>query len=223
MGDDRWRFGATNFIPSVSTDGASISTNSRRVPSSPAPGQRQGLVLQRADVFYHDDSVYGLRAGRIACAAPTLTISTLPDRPDRANILTAGFLYNLSDNNHTGLSVSTGPDHSLASPDALHEHHSRPALLRARRTAEASFADSRSQLSDIPQGDQIFQITPSGNLGNYFVASRGIPTGSNGRAICICLPCTFWDAPGEVRVDLEREAFHQEEHAPRLRSPRRRQ
>ena len=213
MGDDRWRFGATNFIPSVSTDGGlHINKFTPRTEFSGPLAKGKAWFYNGLDVFYHDDSVYGLPRGQNRVRGTDFNdLNRFRIDLTRANILTAGFLYNLSDNNHTGLSVLDPVPTTLSHRQTLYmstirdQHYfGHGALL------EASFADSRSQLSDIPQGDQIFQITPSGNLGNYFVALqrhsyRQQWTGN------LYLPTVHFLGTHQVKfgVDLEREAFHQ--------------
>ena len=74
MGDDRWRFGGTNFIPSVSPMAASISINSRRASSSPGRQSRARLgSITGWMSFITTTRFMACRAGKTACAAPILT------------------------------------------------------------------------------------------------------------------------------------------------------
>ena len=81
MGDDRWRFGATNFFPSFSTEGGVHSTNSRRESSFPVrwprarPGSTTGSTCSIMTTRYS-----ACRPARIAYAARILTIS-IASRP----------------------------------------------------------------------------------------------------------------------------------------------
>ncbi len=56
------------------------------------------------------------------------------------------------------------------------------------------FADTRGLVRDLPQGDQIFQITPFGDLGNYFAALDRHFYRQQGWPTCFCPPFT-WREP----------------------------
>ena len=130
----------------------------------------------------------------------------------QANILTGGFLYNLSDDNHNGLSVLNPVPTTLSRRQTLYmstirdQHYfGHGALL------EAAFADSRGELRTIPQGDQIFEITPTGNLGNYFAALNRHSYRQQWMGN-LYLPTLHFLGTHQLKfgVDFEREAFHQQ-------------
>ena len=76
---------------------------------------------------------------------------------------------------------------------------------------EVAFADSRSELRALPQGNQIFEITPTGDLGNYFVALERHSYRQQWLGN-LYLPTVHFLGTHELKfgVDLEREAFHQQ-------------
>ena len=44
------------------------------------------------------------------------------------------------------------------------------AYFRGGALLDVGIADTRGLLRDLPQGDQLFEITPFGDLGNYFAS-----------------------------------------------------
>ena len=214
MGDDRWRFGGTNFFPSLSTDGGiHINQFTPRVEVSGPIVKGRVWFHNGLDVFYHDDTVHGLPRGQNRVRGTDVSnLSRVQANLTAANILTAGFLYNLADNNHTGLSVLNPLPTTLSHRQTLYmssirdQHYfSRGALL------EAGFADSRSLLRDLPQGTQIYQITPFGDLGNFY-ASRDRHSYRQQWMANLYLPTVHFHGSHQLKfgVDFERESFHQQ-------------
>jgi uncharacterized protein YjbI with pentapeptide repeats len=214
MGDDRWRFGGTNFIPSVSTAGGlHIDKITPRIELSGPLVKGKAWFHNGLDVFYHDDTVPGLPRGQNTVRGTDFSdLSRFQVNLTQANILTGGFLYNLSDDNHNGLSVLNPVPTTLSRRQTLYmstirdQHYfGHGALL------EAAFADSRGELRTIPQGDQIFEITPTGNLGNYFVALNRHSYRQQWMGN-LYLPTLHFLGTHQLKfgVDFEREAFHQQ-------------
>ena len=86
-----------------------------------------------------------------------------------SNILTASFLWNLIDNSHNGLSFinpvqTTTNSRQLSFMSTVRDQQYLPggALL------DVGFADTRGYLRSLPQGDGLYEITPFGDLGNYY-------------------------------------------------------
>jgi uncharacterized protein YjbI with pentapeptide repeats len=214
MGDDRWRFGGTNFIPSVSTAGGlHIDKITPRIELSGPLVKGKAWFHNGLDVFYHDDTVPGLPRGQNTVRGTDFSdLSRFQVNLTQANILTGGFLYNLSDDNHNGLSVLNPVPTTLSRRQTLYmstirdQHYfGHGALL------EAAFADSRGELRTIPQGDQIFEITPTGNLGNYFAALNRHSYRQQWMGN-LYLPTLHFLGTHQLKfgVDFEREAFHQQ-------------
>ena len=214
MGDDRWRFGGTNFIPSVATDGGlHLNKFTPRIEFSCPLVKGKAWFYNGLDVFYHDDSVYGLPRGQNRVRGTDFNdLNRFRVDLTQANILTASFLYNLGDNNHNGLSVLNPVETTLSHRQTLfmstirdQHYFGHGALL------EVAFSDSRSQLRDLPQGTAIFEITPFGDLGNYFVASERHSYRQQWLAN-LYLPTVHFLGTHELKfgVDMERESFHQQ-------------
>ena len=214
MGDDHWRIGGTNFIPSASTDGGlHINKFTPRVEFSGPISKGRAWFHNGMDVFYHDDTVPGLPRGQNRVRGTDFSdLSRFQVDLTPANILTGGFLFNLSDANHNGLSILNPVQTTLSHRQTLfmsnirdQHYFSRGALL------EVAFADSRSELRDTPQGQQVYQITPFGDLGNYF-ASRQRHSYRQQWMGNLYMPTLHFLGSHQIKfgVDFERESFHQQ-------------
>jgi hypothetical protein len=214
MGDDRWRFGGTNFFPSFSTDGGiHINQFTPRIEFSGPLARGRAWFHNGLDVFYHDDTIHGLPRGQNRVRGTDISnLSRFQVNLTSANILTAGFLYNLSDNNHTGLSVLNPIPTTLSHRQTLYmstirdQHYfGHGALL------EAAFADSRTLRRDLPQGTEIYQITPLGDLGNYYVSRDRHSYRQQWMANLYLATMHFHGVhQWKFGVDFERESFHQQ-------------
>jgi hypothetical protein len=214
MGDDHWRFGGTNFLPSFSTDGGlHIDKLTPRLEVSGPIAKGKAWFHNGLDLFYHDDTVFGLPRGQNRVRGTDFSdLSRFQFDLTPANILTAGFLYNLSDDNHQGLSVLNPVATTLSRRQTMYMSTVRDQHYFAHGALlEAAFADTRSQARDLPQGDQIFEITPFGDLGNYFVAQQRHSYRQQWLGN-LYMPTLHFLGKHQVKfgVDFEREAFHQE-------------
>jgi hypothetical protein len=213
MGDDRWRFGATNFFPSFSTGGGlHLNKFTPRLELSGPLVKGKAWFYNGLDVFYHDDAIYGLPRGQNRVRGTDFNdLNRFQMDVTQANILSASFLYNLADSNHTGLSVLNPVETTLSQRRTLYmstirdQHYFTHGAL-----FEVAFADSRSQLRNLPQGDQVFEITPTGDLGNYFVALQRHWYRQQWMGN-LYLPTRHFLGKHDLKfgVDLEREAFRQ--------------
>src|ERR1035437_8397851 len=97
MGDDRWRFGGTNFIPGVTSDnGLYINKWTPRLEFSGPIVKGRAWFHNGLDAFYNVDSVHGLPRGANRTSGLTASdLSRFQVNLTPANILTASFLYNL--------------------------------------------------------------------------------------------------------------------------------
>ena len=97
------------------------------------------------------------------------------------------------------------------------QHYFGGALL------DVGFADTRGLLRNPPQGDAVYQITPFGNRGNYF---SGVDRHwYRQQAIAnLFLPTVHFHGEHHLKfgIDVERESFHQQVDAARLRGAARR-
>ena len=84
MGDDRWRFGGTNFIPGVSTEGGwHINKWTPRLEFSGPLAKGRAWFHNGFDAFYSDDIVHGLPRGQNRTSGLTGSdLTPLPGEPD---------------------------------------------------------------------------------------------------------------------------------------------
>jgi hypothetical protein len=213
MGDDRFRFAGTNFIPGVTNDrGFYINKWTPRLEFSGPIAKGRVWFHNGFDAFYSVDTVHGLPQGQnrtSSLSASDLTRVQVNLTP--ANTLTVGFLYNLADTNRFGLSIlnpvetTTNLRQTMYMSTIRDQHYFGGALL------DLGFADTRTLLRNPPLGEQIYQITPFGNSGNFF-------TGMNRHAYRrqeianLFLPTRHLYGEHHIKfgIDFERESFHQQ-------------
>ena len=213
MGDDRYRFSATNFIPSVQNrKGLHFNEWTPRATFS-------GPLLKKKAWFF--DGVGGTY---------TLTIvPELPDGADRAtswrvdnllkgqvnlterNILTASFLSNNFHSGNNGLS-RFDPQETTTNLDG----HSYLATVKDQLYAsngtllEIGFAVNHFRDEEQPRGNLPYRISPEGTTGNFFRTSN-----SNARRLQwianLTLPSAHWHGTHELKfgADLDRITFEQ--------------
>jgi hypothetical protein len=214
MGDDRFRFGGTNFIPGIASDGGwHVNKWTPRLELSGPLAKGRAWFHNGADVFYSDDTVHGLPRGENRTHGITgsdLTRFQVNLTP--TNILTAGFLGNLSERTRTGLSFINPAETTtdlrqltLMSSIRDQQYFGRGALL------DLAFADTRGMLHTLPQGTELFQITPFGSRGNYFV-NQNRHFYRQQTIANLFLPTLHLLGTHQLKfgIDFEREAFHQQ-------------
>ncbi len=211
MGDDRWRFGATNFLPGVSAKrGIFINKWTPRVTVSGPVARGRAWFHNGFDAFYDVDTIEELPPGENR--SRSLTTSNLTRfhlNLNPANILTGSYLLNYTDDNRKGLSFLNPAETTMHrrqnfSMATIKEqmYLSRGALL------EFGFAYTQATRRDSPQGAQTYEISPVGHRGNYFVdLSRR--TDRQQWIVNAFFPA--WDAAGEhefkAGIDLQRSGF----------------
>ncbi len=212
MGDDRLRFAGTNFIPGVSSDGGwHVNKWTPRLELS-GPIVKGTWFHNGADVFYSDDTVNGLPRGQNRTHGTTVSdLSRFQVNLTPTNNLTGGLLMNLSDRTRSGLSFvdpaeSTTNLRQLMFMNTLRDqqYFTGGALL------DLGFADTRGMYRSTPQGTELYEITPYGSAGNYFVnIDRHF---YRQQAIAnLFMPVLHFHGTHLLKfgIDFEREAFHQ--------------
>ncbi len=213
IGDDHWRFIGTNFIPSVATDhGLHINKVTPRLDLSGPIKKRRVWIDSGFDAFYSEDLFSGLPPGQNRARSLTADdITRLRAELKPGNILTASFLWNLNGQTHNGLSFLNPEPTTTNSRQTTYistvrnqRYFSGGALL------DLGFADTRGFLRSLPQGGELYQITPTGSLGNYYVST--VRHFYRQQALAsLFLPTLHLHGAHLFKfgVDFEREAFHQ--------------
>jgi hypothetical protein len=212
MGDDRWRFIGANFIPGFSTgDGLHLDKWTPRFELSGPIVRRRAWFHNGFDAFYSNDVIHGLPAGQNRTSGITADdLARFQANPTTSNILTASFLANFEDISHDGLTILNPVETTSTQRQLLFVSTIRDQQYVGGALIEAGFADTRTLLHDVPQGDQVYQITPFGNRGNYFV-DRYEHSYRQQWIGDVYLPVVHLRGEHQLKygIDLEREAFHQ--------------
>ncbi len=213
MGDDRFRAGATNFIPSFSkTHGLVLSKWTPRTFVSGPIARGRAWFHNGFDAFYDVDTIPELPRGEDRSRefnASNLSRAQVNLRP--SNILTASYLWNYVDSDFHELSflspVETTVDRrrSFNMAAVRNQWYSTGGVL-----VDAGVALTRTVMRDSPQGTRPFEITPSGYRGNYF-ADRTRHADRQQWTASVHLPVV--SARGAHRMslglDLQRSGFEQ--------------
>ena len=213
MGDDRWRFGGTNFIPSLSSEqGLHFNKWTPRLEFSGPIAKGRAWFHDGFDAFYSDDVVQGLPRGENQTRGLTTSNMTrFQVNLTPANILTGSFVYNLGNYANYGLSFLNPAESTTSHRQTLYMSTVRDQhYFGGGQLLDVGFADSRGLLRDIPQGNQLFEITPAGNRGNYF-ANLNRHFYRQQWIANVFLPTQHLRGTHRLKlgIDFEREAFHQ--------------
>ncbi len=171
MGDDVFRFGATNFFPGISTEGGlHIDKWTPRITVSGPIEKGRAWFYNGFDTFYDVNTVSQLPRG--ANRSRDLTSSDLTRllvNPTPSNILTGSLLYNYIDETRNGLSFLDPVETTLNMRQDLYFTSIKDQVyFHNGALTEFGLAASREYLQSSPQGNQVFEILPTGERGNYF-------------------------------------------------------
>jgi hypothetical protein len=171
MGDDRWRFGATNFFPGVGTEsGPHIDKWTPRIKVSGPLARGRAWFYNAFDSFYDVNVVSQLPRGQNRSRDLTASnLTRLQVNLTPSNILTGSFLYNYIDQDRSGLSFLNPVETTLNRRQNLYFTSIKDQIYFAGGTlTEIGLGFSREYLRESPQGQQVFDILPSGERGNFF-------------------------------------------------------
>jgi Carboxypeptidase regulatory-like domain len=214
MGDNRWRFGGTNFFPGISTTGGlHVDRLSPRLEVSGPLVKDRAWFHNGLDFIYSLDTVSGLPRGQNRASGVTVNnLSRFQVNLTPANILTGSLLVNHSNTNRNGLSFLDPLETTTRRRQNLYMYTLKDQMYFTGGTLlELGFADTRTVLQQIPQGNSLFEITPFGQRGNYFVNLDRHAQRDEWLAN-LFLPSFQSLGHHQLKfgVDLERDAFHQE-------------
>jgi hypothetical protein len=172
IGDDHYRFAATNFVPSFQNKGgwAFDKVDPRFTLSGPIikgrlwffdglDGEYDNVIIVGLPKNADNDTIW--RGGNIAKAQANLTTR---------DIVTGSFLVDWLHDDHFGLSTLSPPatrpsDNEDVYVTSLKEQHT----FSAEKLLELGFNFDRYGLRQRPIGNQPYVLTPEGALGNYFL------------------------------------------------------
>lgn len=213
-GDDRLRFNGTNFIPGFSTMGGwHMDHWTPRLEISGPIKKGRAWFHNGADLYYNNDTIHGLPHGENRTRGTTISdLARFQVNLTPSNVATGSVLVNLSDTARSGLSFLTPAETTTNSRGMLLVSSVRDQqYLTGGALLEVGFADTRGLLRSVPQGSELYQITPTGSLGNYFVNLDRHYYRQQGLAN-LFLPTLHLFGKHQLKfgIDLEREAFHQQ-------------
>ena len=214
MGDDRWRFAGTNFIPGVSSEsGFHVDKWTPRLEFSGPLAKGRAWFHNGLDAFYNVDLVRGLPRGQNLTRGFTGSdLSRFQVNLTPANILTASFLMNYVNRDRIGLSFVNPAEATTNQLQRLFVTTVRDQIyFGGGSLLEIGFADTRGVSRDKPQGTALFEITPFGNRGNYFV-NQDQHLYRDQWLANLFLPTLHLAGTHQLKfgIDSEREAFHQQ-------------
>ena len=174
MGDDRMRYTGTNFIPGVDErKGLRMGAWSPRFGVSGPLRRGRAWFSDNADMQYLQFVVQELPKGEDTAGTwQASNLARVQVNLTPANTLYGSFLVNYLNASNTGLGaldpISTTTDRRARSwffslKDQVYLGHG--ALF------EFGYGHRRSLTRQIPQGDDLYSMTPLGRSGNYFVNS----------------------------------------------------
>ncbi len=214
MGDDRFRFAGTNFVPGISTQsGWHLNKWTPRLEVSGPFAKGRAWFHNGFDAFYDADTVTELPRGENRRRGLTMSdLSRFQVNLTPGNILTGSFLLNRADTKRAGLSFFNPSEATTTRTQSLYMSTLRDqAYIGSGALLDLGFADSRGIARDVPQGDSLFEMTPEGNRGNYFM---GFARHFYRQQWIANLFLPIVRIGGEHRlkfgIDFERESFHQQ-------------
>lgn len=171
MGDDRLRFGATNFIPGISMErGLVVNKWTPRLTVSGPLSRGRAWFHNGFDAFYDVDTVRELPRGQDRSRSVTAgNLSRVQWNLTPSHILTANLLVNFTETDHYGLSFLNPIETTLHQRRRLYLGAIKDQFyLPNRGLFEFGFAATRGSNANAPQGNNTYIISPSGFRGNHF-------------------------------------------------------
>jgi hypothetical protein len=175
MGDDRFRFSATNFVPGLENHkGFVLSKWTPRATVSGPIWKGRAWFSNGFDTFYDLNIVDELPAGRDRTSSwrtSNITRGQVNIRPN--NILTGSFLLNYLNAPRDGLNYFNPMETTVDRRHRLYLFTLKDQIFfGSGGLAEVGVGSSRAFQRGIPQGGATFVFSPEGQLGNYFVDSK---------------------------------------------------
>jgi hypothetical protein len=173
VGDDKWRFGVTNFFPGLSfQQGVHFGDWYPRLSFSGPVKKGRAWFSEAISVQHNFTLVSGLPSGQ------NISTQWSGDNLLRAqviltprNILQGTFLFNRSSAPQNGL----GPLTPLSTTTDLESRRYFASLKDqiwiGRTLLEFGLAGDTGSSTNVPQGDATYVVTPSSSMGNYFQAA----------------------------------------------------
>jgi hypothetical protein len=213
MGDDRFRFSATDVIPSIqSRYGIHVNTWTPRVNFSGPLKRGRAWFMLAPEGEYDQDIIHELPPGANRDTAVRYgNLAKFQVNLSAGNILRGSYLINRYRAYNVGLSVLNPVGTTLNLRQAADFFSLRDQItLPDGGLLEFGIAKSRFQSGFHPKGNAPYIITPEGTSGNYFETGDGHSSRLQG-IINWFLPAAQWHGRHEIKLgtDLDRLTFVQ--------------
>ncbi len=218
MGDDRLRFSATNFIPSVQNKkGLGFDKWTPRATLSGPIVKGRAWFLLAPDGEYDNNLIKDLPSG--ADRNPLWRVSNLAKvqvNLTQSNILSGSFLINHLHSDYDGLSLFTPKETTLIRDDGAYlatikdQHYFSNGMLFEIGAAVNQYDDTARPLGMLP-----YVITPDLAHGNFFESTRGNSRRLEGIA-SLYLPPQHLAGRHEIRLGLDLDRLDDTQHIDRL-------
>ncbi len=171
-GDDKFRASATNFFPGVEyRKGLIIGNWTPRINFSGPIRRGRAWFSNSLDAVYVNTVIDELPKGEDRAQSWRFSdhlgvqVNLTP-----SNILHAGFLANMYTAAHEGLGVLDPRETTVDRRSRQWFVHLKDQVFLPNRIlVEVGYAANRTFGREIPQGEEIYQITPEGRRGNFFL------------------------------------------------------
>jgi hypothetical protein len=213
MGDDRFRFSSTDFIPSLQNrKGVHINGWTPRATVSGPLRKGRAWFMDALDGEYGLNIIKELPAG--ADRNPAWFLGNLAKAQVNltpGNVLTTSFLVNRFRSEYAGLSPFNPQEATVNEDETVYVLTIKDqAMLSNGMLLEVGLGVSRFQSDVEPLGDKPYIIRPESTSGNYFATAIGGASRWQGIAN-LFLPPWRWYGRHEFKagIDLDRVASHQ--------------
>jgi hypothetical protein len=171
-GDDRWRFGTTDFIPApIVQQGLHLGSWYPRFTLSGPIEKKKAWFSEALSLWRVFGVVSGISSGpdfSTAWYGDSLTRIQVNLTP--GNVLSANFLYNQSYQSDVGLAALTPYSATTRVPARRWFTSVRDQIWFSRTLVQFGLAGDSGLADSDPQGTGAYVISPSSNMGNYFQA-----------------------------------------------------
>ncbi|MBZ5568262.1 MAG: TonB-dependent receptor [Acidobacteriia bacterium] len=217
MGDDRVRFSATNFIPSVQNKkGLNFDKWTPRATLSGPIVKGKAWFLLAPDGEYDNNIIKDLPSG--ADTNPLWRVSSLAKvqvNLTQANILSGSYLINHFHSDFDGLSFFTPKETTLLRDDGAYlatikdQHYFSSGMLFEIGAAVNQYDDTARPMGTLP-----YVMTPGLARGNFFESTRGSSRRIEGISN-LYLPLQHLGGRHEIRVGLVIDRLDDTQHIQR--------
>ena len=170
MGDDRYRFLATNFIPSFqNAHGVAFDSWTPRVTLSGPIIRKKAWFFEAADLEYNLDVVKELpRAADRNHVWRVSNLAKVQVNVDESNIITASFLINAFHADHAGLTALNPLETTIeANRRGYLGSVKEQSYLPGGAVLEVGLALNQFHIDETPLGELPFVFSPEGTRGSF--------------------------------------------------------